>query len=144
MMNNGLAQAIGTGISAVPVFFLVFDLVFRLMQIGQEKASFVQRDYPVDSAVTIGLLALVSIALLHGFVYAVGFAGQEERPGYAGFALTFLHFTIAGYGIALLVSLYVLWTFGRTVDVTPSQVAMTMVVLGFPASLGAATARPVV
>src|SRR5688500_2366561 len=63
MMNNGLAQAIGTGISAVPVFFLVFDLVFRLMQIGQEEASFVQRDYPVDSAVTIGLLALVSTAL---------------------------------------------------------------------------------
>ena len=62
-MNNGLAQAIGTGISAVPVFFLVFDLVFRLMRIGPEKASFVQRDYPVDSAVTIGLLALVSIAL---------------------------------------------------------------------------------
>ena len=41
----------------------MFDLLFRLMQIGPEKASFVQRDYPVDSAVTIGLLALVSIAL---------------------------------------------------------------------------------
>jgi putative integral membrane protein (TIGR02587 family) len=89
-------------------------------------------------------LALVSMAMLHAFVYAVGFAGQEEPPGYAGFVLTFLHFTIAGYGIALLVSLYVLWTFERTVDVTPSEVAMMMVVLGFPASLGAATARLVV
>jgi uncharacterized membrane protein len=84
------------------------------------------------------------MAMLHAFVYAVGFAGQEEPPGYAGFVLTFLHFTIAGYGIALLVSLYVLWTFERTVDVTPSEVAMMMVVLGFPASLGAATARLVV
>ena len=89
-------------------------------------------------------LALVSILILHGFVYTVGFGGQEERPGYAGFLLTFLHFTIAGYGIALLVSLYVLWTFERTVDVTPAEIAMMMVVLGFPASLGAATARLVV
>ena len=62
MMNNRLAQAIATGISVVPVFFLVFDLAIRLMQIGPEKDSFVQRGYPVDSAVTIGLLALVCIA----------------------------------------------------------------------------------
>ena len=63
-------------------------------------------------------LTVVSVLLLHGFVYTVGFAGQEERPDYAGFWLTFLHFTIAGYGIALLVSLYVLWTFERTVGVS--------------------------
>ncbi|HWT30673.1 MAG TPA: TIGR02587 family membrane protein [Propylenella sp.] len=89
-------------------------------------------------------LALVSVLMLHGFVYTVGFAGQEEPPGYAGFWLTFLHFTIAGYGIALLVSLYVLWTFERTVDVHFAEVAMMMVVMAFPASLGAAMARLVV
>ena len=61
-MNNGLAQAIGTGISVVPGFFLVFDIVIRRMQIGPVKDSFVQRGYPVDSAVTIGLLVLVCIA----------------------------------------------------------------------------------
>ncbi len=90
------------------------------------------------------LLALASVLLLHGFVYTVGFAGQEEPPGQAGFVLTFLHFTIAGYGIALLVSLYVLWTFERTVDVGLPEIAMMTVVLGFPAALGAATARLVV
>jgi putative integral membrane protein (TIGR02587 family) len=89
-------------------------------------------------------LALVSILLLHGFVYTVGFAGQEERPDYAGFWLTVLHFTIAGYGIALLISLYVLWIFERTVGVTPVEIASMMIVLGFPASLGAATARLIV
>ncbi len=89
-------------------------------------------------------LALVSVAMLHGFVYTVGFAGQEEKPGYAGFGLTFLHFTVAGYGIALLVSLYVLWTFERTVDVHFAEVAMMMVVMAFPAALGAAMARLVV
>jgi putative integral membrane protein (TIGR02587 family) len=90
------------------------------------------------------LLALFSIIVLHGFVYTVGFAGQEERPDYAGFWLTFLHFTIAGYGIALLVSLYVLWIFERTPGVSPSEIAMMMVALGFPAALGAATARLIV
>ena len=89
-------------------------------------------------------LALVSVILLHVFVYTVGFAGQEEPPDYAGFWLTFLHFTIAGYGIALLVSLYVLWTFERTAGMSVPEIATLMVVLGFPAALGAATARLVV
>jgi putative integral membrane protein (TIGR02587 family) len=89
-------------------------------------------------------LALVSILILHAFVYTVGFAGQEEPPGNTGFALTFLHFTIAGYGIALLVSLYVLWTFDRTVGSSIAEIAMMTVVLAFPAALGAATARLVV
>jgi putative integral membrane protein (TIGR02587 family) len=89
-------------------------------------------------------LALITIVMLHGFVYTVGFAGQEERPDYAGFLLTFLHFTIAGYGIALLVSLGVLWVFERTNGVSISETVMMMVVIAFPAALGAATARLIV
>jgi putative integral membrane protein (TIGR02587 family) len=89
-------------------------------------------------------LAVITLLMLHGFVYTVGFAGQEERPDYAGFWLTFLHFTVAGYGIALLVSLYVLWIFDRTTGVSVVETATTMVVLGFPAALGAAVARLIV
>lgn len=85
-----------------------------------------------------------SIFLLHVFVYAVGFSGQESRPEGGTFLRTFLHFTVAGYGIALLVSLYVLWTFGRTEGVAPAEIANMVVVLGFPASLGAAVARLVI
>jgi putative integral membrane protein (TIGR02587 family) len=85
-----------------------------------------------------------SIFLLHVFVYAVGFSGQESRPEGGTFLSTFLHFTVAGYGIALLVSLYVLWTFGRTEGVAPAEIANMVVVLGFPAALGAATARLVI
>lgn len=89
-------------------------------------------------------LVLASLLALHAFVYAVGFAGQEGSHADRSFAGTFLHYTIAGYGIALLVSLYVLWTFGRTDGVSLSF-AMTMtVVLGFPAALGAAIARLIV
>jgi len=89
-------------------------------------------------------LGALSIVLLHAFVYSIGFSGQESRPEGGSFLSTFLHFTLAGYAIALLVSLYVLWTFGRTDGVALAEIANMLVVLGFPASLGAATARLVV
>lgn len=92
---------------------------------------------------SVGLIVL-SVLMLHVLVYQVGFAGQEERPGYAGFGLTFMHFTLAGYGIALGVSLAVLWTFERTVGAGIADVATMAVVLGFPAALGAAVARLIV
>lgn len=87
-------------------------------------------------------LVLVSLALLHLFVYRVGFAGQEEQG--AGNVRTFLAYTIPGYGIALAVGLYVLWTFGRVDGTALDQIAATMVVIAFPGALGAAIARLVV
>jgi len=89
-------------------------------------------------------LGVLSILLLHVFVYSIGFSGQESRPEGGTFLTTFLHFTLAGYGVALLVSFYVLWSFGRTDGVSVAEIANMLVVLGFPASLGAATARLVV
>ena len=87
-------------------------------------------------------LVLVSLALLHLFVYRVGFAGQKEQG--AGNVRTFLAYTIPGYGIALTVGLYVLWTFGRVDGTALDQVAATMAVIAFPGALGAAIARLVV
>lgn len=46
-----------------------------------------------------------------------------------------------GYVIALLISLGILWTFGRTDGLAVSQVLQATVVLGFPAGLGAGAAR---
>ncbi|MFC3710979.1 TIGR02587 family membrane protein [Sphingoaurantiacus capsulatus] len=86
---------------------------------------------------------IVSVLVLHAFVYVAGFSGQEEI-GEAGHRATFLTFSIAGYGVALLVSLYVLWTFGRTDGVSIGEVATMVAVLGLPASLGAAIARLIV
>lgn len=104
---------------------------------------------PTEEMILIGFkmtpwhaLALVAVSLLalHALVFAVGFAGQEthERP-----LLAFFHFTLAGYGVALAVSLYILWTFGR-VDGALSDTVRSVVVLSFPAALGAAAARLVV
>lgn len=91
---------------------------------------------PWHALVLIGL----SLLVLHALVFTVGFAGQEK---YASPLLAFFHFTLAGYGVALLVSLYVLWTFGR-LDGGLGDTVLAAAVLGFPAALGAALARLVV
>jgi putative integral membrane protein (TIGR02587 family) len=90
------------------------------------------------------VLGLLSILLLHAFVYTVGFAGEEMPPDGNPFWLTFLHYSIAGYGIAILISLYVLWTFGRTAGAGYGEIAMMVVVLALPSTLGAATARLII
>ena len=104
---------------------------------------------PTEEMILIGFkmtawhaIALVtaSLLVLHLLVFTVGFAGQEQRESHAQ---AFAHFTLPGYGVALLVSLYILWTFGR-LDGGLSDAVRAVAVLGFPAALGAALARLVV
>ena len=99
--------------------------------------------YMMSTWKLLGLI-LVSLLLLHLFVYRLGFAGQEERRADHSPARTFLVYTMPGYGIALAVGLFVLWTFGRTDGTAIDQVAATMAVIAFPGALGAAIARLVV
>ncbi|QTC92805.1 TIGR02587 family membrane protein [Brevundimonas goettingensis] len=91
-------------------------------------------------ATPLHILALIvtSIVLLHLIVFNAGFAGQEEadRP-----LTAFFHFTLPGYAVSLGISLFALWVFGRIEGHGLEGVVQTMVVLGFPASIGAAAAR---
>ncbi|MGY2067850.1 TIGR02587 family membrane protein [Blastococcus sp. SYSU DS0619] len=91
------------------------------------------------STVATALLVVLSLMVMHGFVYTVGFAGQESSAG--GFVRAFLTLTVVGYAAAFVVSAYVLWTFGRFDGVGPATVVGLTVVLTFPASIGAAAAR---
>ena len=104
---------------------------------------------PTEEMILIGFrmtpwhaLALIAVSLLtlHALVFTVGFAGQHEHEGHLK---AFAHFTLAGYGLALLVSVYVLWTFGR-LDAGFSESVRAVTVLSFPAAIGAALARLVV
>jgi putative integral membrane protein (TIGR02587 family) len=79
-----------------------------------------------------------SLLMLHALVYTVGFAGQAKRESHLR---AFVEFTLAGYGLALLVSLYILWTFGRLDHAGFDETVRAAIVLGFPASIGAAAAR---
>lgn len=86
-------------------------------------------------------LAVVSLVLMHAFVYAAGFTGSHQAPeGTPGWSV-FLRFTVVGYAIALGVSAYVLWTFGRFEGQAVGSYVFMAVVLGFPAAIGAAAAR---
>lgn len=86
-------------------------------------------------------LAILTLAMMHAFVYAVEFHGTHSAPvGTPGWSI-FLRFTVVGYAIALLVSAYVLWTFGRYDAGAYGLYVMEAIVLGFPAALGAAAAR---
>lgn len=86
-------------------------------------------------------LMVVSLLIIHAFVYRLEFGGQAERPEDATFWGLFLRFTVVGYAVALLMSFYVLWVFGRTDGLAAGQVLMMVSVLSFPASVGVAAAR---
>lgn len=85
-------------------------------------------------------LIVLSLILMHAFVYAVSFEGQ--LPGSDGPVWgDFVRFTAVGYVLCLLISLYTLWTLGRTEGLAMMPTLMATVVLAFPASIGAAAAR---
>ena len=90
------------------------------------------------SAGHVVALMVASLILMHALVYSVGFPGQEAHDRPLG---AFAHYTLPGYALVLLVSLYVLWVFGRTEGHGLAETVDAMVVLGFPGALGAAAAR---
>jgi putative integral membrane protein (TIGR02587 family) len=88
-------------------------------------------------------LALIGVSLttMHAFVYAVEFRGQKSIAADVGAWSEFLRLTVVAYAVALLVCLYVLWTFGRSDGLAAGELLIQTVVLGFPAAIGAAAAR---
>jgi putative integral membrane protein (TIGR02587 family) len=86
-------------------------------------------------------LVAVSLLIMHAFVYAVEFRGQAALPPGIPPWSEFLRLTVVAYALALLVCLYVLWTFGRADGMAFPELLIETVVLGFPAAIGAAAAR---
>lgn len=90
------------------------------------------------------LLMIVSLFLLHIFIYTVGFTGEAKPPGPTSFWSIFIRFTLPGYALVALTGLYLLWTFGRVQGSSPADVAAMVAVIAFPASIGASLARTLV
>jgi len=86
-------------------------------------------------------LVLFSLVVMHGFVYAVKHQRGETSKEKESFVSVFLRFTVVGYVVALLVSAYILWTFGRTDASGAEVVVKSIIVLGFPSALGASASR---
>lgn len=86
-------------------------------------------------------LAFVSLSIMQAFICSVERRGRQRLFAADFFWGVFFRYTVVGYSVALLISLYVLWTFGRLDGAAPAEAIMSTLVLGFPAALGAAAAR---
>ena len=89
------------------------------------------------------LLVAFSMLLLHAILYVVHFHGQERRFQ-SSHARAFLTQTLPGYAIAMVATVYILWSFGRLDGLSGDNAAAAVAVLAFPASIGAGIARIVV
>ncbi len=87
-------------------------------------------------------LVVVSLVIMQAFNCSVEY--REKGGGHLSLEFllrVFVRFTLVGYSVALLISLYVLWTFGRLDGAAVTETIRAMVVLGFPAALGTSAAR---
>jgi putative integral membrane protein (TIGR02587 family) len=87
------------------------------------------------------VLLAYSLTLMHAFVYAIDFHGRHSRAAGISLASEFVRFTVLGYCLAIAISAFMCWCFGRFEGATPGEILRITIVLGFPASVGAAAAR---
>lgn len=87
-------------------------------------------------------LAVVTLLIMHAFIYAVEQRAQAKvRSSTTTFWRLFLRFTGASYAIVLLISFYILWTFGSIDDMGFAEQIKATIVLAFPAALGGSASR---
>lgn len=109
---------------------------------------------PTEEPVMIGLgldwwqallLIVAGLSLTQAIVYSVGFAGSHRLPpGLVGWG-ALLRSGVVSYALTLLVTLFLLWMFGRIDANTAAIPALYMTVtLGFINSLGAAAAKLII
>jgi putative integral membrane protein (TIGR02587 family) len=121
------------------LFLMIIGALFLLLNVAPTE-EMVLIAFQIHIWQEIALVT-VTLALMHAFVYSVEFGGTERPGPDEGFWSIFVRFTVVGYAIVLLVSLYVLWTFGRTDGTALHDVISMAVVLSFPGAIGAAVAR---
>lgn len=122
------------------IFLMIFGAVFLSMSLAATE-EMILISFKMSDWHTVGL-ALATILMMHAFVYAVEFRGQEKAaPEGSSQSSVFLRYTIVGYAVVLLISFYLLWTFGRTDGLGIEEMIKAVIVLGFPAAIGASASR---
>lgn len=92
---------------------------------------------PVAAAV----LVLVSLVSTYTIVFVADFADQESRRAQEGVLQHPITETVASYVVTLGVALTMLWMFDNLPHAGAMPVLIATIVLGFPASVGAAAGR---
>lgn len=86
-------------------------------------------------------IALISLAALHALLFLAELPGRAERRGDDSFFSVFIRYSLAGYGICAAVCAGMLRCFGRLDGVSIFEASEFVIVLGFPAALGAGAAQ---
>jgi putative integral membrane protein (TIGR02587 family) len=136
--HNQISAAISTRYGRELFLMLVGALFLNLNIAPTDEVMLISFKMTPWHALTV---ILVSIAIMHAFVYAVAFRGTHEIPIDTPRWHIFFRFTLPGYVVSLGISLYVLWIFGRLDNSVPSQMLMPTLVLSLPGAIGAAAAR---
>ena len=84
------------------------------------------------------VLVVGTLAVTHGFVRAHGNRSGQARSSQLS---DLVRYSLVGYMLALIISLFTLWIFGSIQGFGFSAALMSVVVLGFPSALGASAAR---
>ncbi len=122
------------------VFLMAVGAVFLSMSVAPTE-EMVLISYQMSEWHTLALI-IFTLLVMHAFVYAVEYRGHEKMISHdASFISVFLRFTVVGYAVALLISFYVLWTFGSIDDMEFGGQLKATFVLAFPAAIGASASR---
>jgi putative integral membrane protein (TIGR02587 family) len=120
------------------LFFMVVGALFVALTVAPtDEMPLI--GYMMRNAHTLVAVAF-SLALLHFFMHGVGFEGHAAAEPGGGFS-TFFRLAVVGYSLALVVSAFLLYVFGRFDDTQIASAIHATVVLGLPATVGAAAAR---
>jgi putative integral membrane protein (TIGR02587 family) len=124
------------------VFLMAVGALFVALNVAptEEMTLIAHQISPWQAAI----LAIASVAILHALLFWVDLPGRDVRRGSNGFFSILLRYSFAGYGVCALCSLLLLWAFGRTDGVGLGELTEFIVVLSFPAVLGAGLAHFVV
>jgi putative integral membrane protein (TIGR02587 family) len=86
-------------------------------------------------------MIVVSLVVMHAFVYALEFRGQVPIDPDTPFLSVFTRYTAAGYLVVVATVTFLLWVFGQLDGASDGELVARVVVLGLPGSIGAAAAR---
>ncbi|MGI8639899.1 MAG: TIGR02587 family membrane protein [Pyrinomonadaceae bacterium] len=122
------------------LFLMAVGAVFLSMSVSPTE-EMVLISYQMTDWHTLAL-AFITLLMMYAFVHAAEFRGHEKViSSDKSFLSVFLRFTVVGYAIVLLVSFYILWTFGSIDDMALAEKIKVTIVLGFPAAIGASASR---
>jgi putative integral membrane protein (TIGR02587 family) len=118
------------------LFLMLAGALYFAMNLAptEEMRLIAYRTTPLGA---LGVL-LLSVVVLHLIVFEAGFAGQEDKESPLR---AFIDFTLPGYALCLVASFAMLWTFGGLDGHGPQSLVANVVILAFPAAIGAAAAR---